>query len=261
MQAVARVWRRRLTVAAALVVAASTPAHAGALGAVVDGLRRKSDNDDAKPAGGGGDDDVAAKVVEGFARALMGDWQWQRPPDPVTGVVVYVGPPPVHGAATTDVYVYLGVQSVDDSDGSLTLELRANYGDFGIALRDTSFFEDGGPTAADDLRLDLWSIGGQYRAHRTWRTQAWLEGGLGGVEQSTDLSLLGWYVGARGQRRLGGELAAEVGVRRYDLEDDITANEVTAALRASILRVSYRYVDFNVGPPLQGPEVGVALVF
>jgi hypothetical protein len=41
----------------------------------------------------------------------------------------------------------------------------------------------------------------------------------------------------------------------------VTILEGAASVRLGLLRISYRIVDFNVGPPLRGPEVGLALSF
>lgn len=43
--------------------------------------------------------------------------------------------------------------------------------------------------------------------------------------------------------------------------DDIGAGEIRAGVTAAVLHAGYRYLEFNAGPGLHGPEVGIALHF
>jgi hypothetical protein len=156
------------------------------------------------------------------------------------------------------VYLYLAGQSVADSNGSLTVELRAWYEKFGLGIRQTSFFEEAQPRW---LRLDLWNLSGHFRAYAGDRAELWLEGGLGGLRTIDDLTSYGPEVGARVERPLTETLGLTVEGRGYFLQDDVRALELRAAMRVSILYLSYRLVDFSVGPPLHGPEVGLGFTF
>lgn len=263
-------WRRRVTCATAAALAlglAASPARAGVLGKVVDGLSDQSDNDDASSGGGGsnGGDDSGDRRGDSSSDTSS----WGTSSSGGGGGTYYYGgggggyytPLPPGGGGRTDLYLYVGAQSVDDSNGAVMLELRATYDGFGFGVRDNSYFEQAGPNPEDYIRLDLWAVGAEYRAMRDDQLQVWLIGGMGGVDTENELSLYGAQIGVRLERRLGGEMAASASGRRFWLEDDITATELQGSIHASILRISYRVLDFNVGPPLKGPEIGVAFTF
>ena len=145
-----------------------------------------------------------------------------------------------------------------DSNSSLTLEARAWYEDFGLGLRQTSFFEEAKPRW---LRLDLWAISAHYRALEGERSELWIEGGLGGFRTVDDLTMVGGQGGLSVEHHLTDMLGLSAEARTYLLENRVTAQELRASFRASILYLSYRLVDFNVGPALHGPEVGLGLTF
>gem|GEM_PF-5297232 len=164
----------------------------------------------------------------------------------------------------SDVHLYLGMMSVYESDGAMRGTIRASSGNFGVALDGTRFYEEQRtPMAVTSVHLDVWSIRGTYRAVRTGnnhRTAVWLHAGLAG-QSSDGLHLLGVAVGADVAHNINHALGVEAGARVFAMQDDIRAVEVRAGVAASILRVSYRVLKFNVGPALRGPEVGVALQF
>jgi hypothetical protein len=243
-------WRTCVSLVVAMVPAA---AQAGALAEVVSGISRASDNDDHDTGSGGGDGDGDT------SSSGIGLFDYGCCRGGAEGTVTYGAPPPQAPLPGTRTEVYAGVQSVDGSDGSLTLEVRAIHDDFEVGVRGTSFYERAG--ADEYLHLDLWWLGGGVRVTHTDRTELWAELGLAGINNNDELSMTGWAGGGRLTHRLDGELAVEATVRHFSLEDDVTATEAAVGLHVAVLRLSYRVVDFNVGPPLQGPEVGVALRF
>jgi hypothetical protein len=166
--------------------------------------------------------------------------------------------------AGTDVRLYLGLQSVDDSNGALSVALRSSYGDLGIEIDDIRYYERiQTPQGSDYLHLDVWTMGLAHRAMvggPEERTAVWVKGGLAGAS-SDDLSIFGAMLGAELAHNLGGSVGFEASARLFAYQDRIRALELRAGAAASILRVSYRVLWFNVGPPLQGPEVGVSLSF
>src|SRR5262245_24281742 len=118
----------RALVAAALVLVPGA-AHAGALSDVIHGLDQATGNNS------GGQGNPAPNVIEQVVDAVF-DADWSMPatgPDPGV-VVVQTAPPP---SFDTEVSAYAGIQSVVDSDRSLTLEVRASTGNLGVDLRGT----------------------------------------------------------------------------------------------------------------------------
>jgi hypothetical protein len=237
----------------------ASPAFAGALGEVVGGLQRAAgnDKDDDKKEGSSSsssDDDSSSRHSHDSDSSYgYGSGSFSAASS------VYVGldgsqPPPsgVHA------YLYLAGQSVVDSDGSLTMEMRGWYEDFGLGVRQTSFFEKGGP---EYLRLDLWSVAGHYRVLAGDDNELWIEAGLGGFRTIDDLTMWGGQGGVRLEHAFNGTLGITAEGRMYLLENNVRASEWRAAFHVSILQLAYRIVDFNVGPPLHGPEVGIGFTF
>ena len=260
--------RRALAAIPFLWLWGATPAHAGALGEVVGGLVQATGNPsccekkEGSSGGGHSAGDVAGAIAEGLVHGIIdhrspGDGGAYTPL-PESSVS------PLSGPQTTrpmDLFFYLGFQSVTGSDASASVEARAAYDDFAIGLRGTAFYEraDASP-GTRYLELDLASMEGQYRVVRG-RTQVWLMAGIGGVSTVDSIHLAGVGVGARFEHKVGGEIRVSGEARNFWLQDNVRAVELVASAQLSIVRLSYRFVDFSVGPPLQGPEIGVVLKF
>lgn len=165
------------------------------------------------------------------------------------------------GGARASVAGYFGFQDVADSNGALSFELRVFDRRFGVAIHDRSYWEDPGPGGAATTRLDLWALAPQVKLLGGGGTELWLEAGVAGVRASPDLSLYGAEAGARLEQRLGGELSVLTVARGYVLQDGVAALELQVGVRVGMLLGSYRVVDFDVGPPLGGPELGIAFQF
>lgn len=253
---------RRFLVASLLLVGVAD-AHAGTLSKVIGGLSDAAGGGGKSGGGSSGGGDVVGEIVSG----ILGGGSWgdsRSASDPTWSVQTGYAPYPNHvsAASPTEVLLYGGVQSVDGSDGSMTLQLRVTYGDLALDVRGTGFYETiGSGEDMEQLHLDLGNLGGGYRAFAEGETAVWLEGGMGYVSTVDDLRFVGAYGGARVDHRLRGEVSVSAEARYFVMEDDVRILEAVAAAKLSILRVAYRVVDFNVGPPLKGPEVGVALTF
>lgn len=168
---------------------------------------------------------------------------------------------PMYGG-DADIRLELGLHRVDDSNGAAYGHVRVSHGPFGLEMSDTAYYEqvqtmDGPGT----LELHVWGIGGAYRVTEDRApTQIWVFGGLAGAT-SDGLQLFGGYAGGQVLHHLRGAIGAEGSARLLVYQDDIRGVELRAAITASILRFGYRHTEFSVGPPLKGPEVGVALQF
>lgn len=274
--------RHRLIVAAMVIgVGISLPVargHAGPLGKVVSGLKERSGQSSGSSGKGDSSSDDDNHVRDHRSSSADGDsWASDSGHQNHRGVaasrsrryqirpMLLVGAYPYPtNTVGTDVRLYLGLQSVDESNGALTGSLRSSYGDLGVEIDDIRYYErQSTPQGPDYLSLDVWSLSVAYRAAATGpenRTAVWLKGGLAGAN-SDGLAILGFVVGAEVAHNLGNSVGLEGSARVFSYQDRIRALELRAGVAASIMRVSYRVLDFNVGPPLQGPEVGVSLSF
>ncbi len=223
-------------------------AHAGALSQVVQGLAQATGSTahPAPPAGGS---------VPSPGGVLVESEPAGYPAGVVTGGVA---PPPSTGPDVT-LAVTFGVMAVHDSDGAAAFEVAFVQDDFGLVVRGRSFFE--AQQTGSTLRLDLGSIQAQVRAVSSGGADLWLEGGVGGVATIDDIHAYGPVAGVRIERKLFGDLTARATAHYYFLADGIRLLELGAGLRLSCIEVAYRLFDFNVGPPLHGPEVALALTF
>jgi len=164
----------------------------------------------------------------------------------------------------SDLQAYFGMMSVFESDGAMRGSVRASSGNYGVGMDGTRYFEQvGSGQGTMYLHLDVWSLNGQYRALKMGRfsqTAVWLNAGLAG-QSSDGLHLLGATIGAEVAHNINSAIGLETSARVFAMQDGIRAIEVRGGVAASILRLSYRVLKFNVGPALRGPEVGVAWRF
>src|SRR5262245_37517436 len=131
----------RPVLAILVVLLAPGSAQAGALKDVVGGLQRASDNDDDPPSRNASKDaerqsDAGLSTADGGGQAMSSR--------AAVRVLAGLGPPPPD-AAGMHASFYAAGQSVHDSDGAFTLEGRAWYEDFGLGVRQTTFFEKDPP--------------------------------------------------------------------------------------------------------------------
>ncbi len=277
--------RHRLVVSALVMglwpALAASPATAGPLGKVVSGLKERSGQSHHSSGGGssnGGHDshvrdhrkdssDSDSDDSDNDGDSSGNDRGWassvSRSYDVRPMILVGAYPYPTNTPGT-DVRLYLGLQSVDDSNGALSGSIRSSYGSMGIEIDDIRYYErQSAAEGSDYLSLDVWSMSVAYRALAAGpeeRTAVWLKGGLTG-SHSEGLGIFGVVIGAELAHNVGSALGVESSARLFYYQDQIRALELRAGVAASVMRVSYRVMKFNVGPPLQGPEVGVSLSF
>jgi hypothetical protein len=260
----------------------ASPANAGPLRKVVSGLRERSGQSKHSSGGGnsgGGKDSHVRDHREDSSDSDSGDFDdddgdsggndrgWASSVGRSYDVrpMIFVGAYPYPtNTPGTDVRLYLGLHSVDDSSGALSGSIRSSYGSMGIEIDDIRYYErQSAAEGSDYLSLDVWSMSVAYRALAAGpeeRTAVWLKGGLTG-SHSEGLGIFGFVIGAEVAHNVGSAVGVESSARLFYYQDLIHALELRAGVAASVMRVSYRIMKFNVGPPLQGPEVGVSLSF
>lgn len=161
-------------------------------------------------------------------------------------------------AGRANVDVFLGVQKVHESDGAASASLAVEDRWFRLAGAITRYHEDQMDGARLTLTVPTILLG--IRVDDRRGTRAFLEGGAAFAvtrnEPAGDSSLSGPIVGVHLEHRLGrpsliGDAHAmffEAGVRAYAARVGVRLGHFEAALRV---------LDFNVGPALFGPEVGL----
>ena len=254
----------------------SAEAEAGPLGKVVGGLKQRSGQSGGGGSGGSpettrdhrSDQDSDSSSDDSDSESSSDSSHWgggHRPHRTHMRTSFFAGgyPYPTNNAGT-DVRVYVGVLSVEESDGAAAVSLRASYGPIGIELDDTSFYERDETSLRNEfITLDVWSLNLAYRAVATGpeeRTAVWLKAGLAGAN-SDGLGIFGAVVGAEVAHNFTSAVGVEGSARVFNYQDGIRALELRTGVAASFVRLSYRVLKFNVGPALRGPEVGVSLSF
>lgn len=164
--------------------------------------------------------------------------------------------PLLGGIATVDFYA--GAQKVHDSDGSFSLEVAVRERRLRIGGTYSRYFEtlDGG----GQVTMAMPTLTGGVRVDDLGTTGVYFEGGV--VYVSTDdpmgdSSLTGAIAGMRVEQRLGKRAGLVGDVHQLWLPDGIRARAARVGVHYNHIQASFRVLDFNVGPPLYGPEVGV----
>lgn len=156
---------------------------------------------------------------------------------------------------------YVGVQKVHDSNESFTFELSMSDRWARIGGQLTQFSESQG-AGMPDLKLTIPSLTIGVRVDGGSRlTKAYFEGGVVAAKTSNDPVMDTSWVGGLAGLRLESKLAphtAFIGTAQLMIfGDDVRATAASAGVRVGPLQASLRVVDFNIGPALWGPEVGL----
>lgn len=262
----------RILALASLVAAAAlgtpSPARAGNLGKVTKAVSNETSDRDDTGGSAGGDTSPPPEHHRDHSQVDYDDPGYYTCTSNC-GVVSYgygYGPTAQSGPrvlGTPEINLDLALHSVDDSDGAAVVSLRVSQGGFGIGVDDVSYFErlplpDG---TTGQIRMDLWSINLAGRIARTGDTDLWIIGGVGGASSNEFDPLYGPVVGLSIDHHVGGAISLQGSARLFFLDHDIDAREYRAGIKASVVTLGYRTLQFNVGPPLRGPEVGVSLSF
>jgi hypothetical protein len=154
---------------------------------------------------------------------------------------------------------YVGVQKVHDSDESFTAELAITDRWARIGGAVTRFYEQqpGGQNLT--MTMPEFTIGA--RVDQSPGNKVFLEVGVVGAKTQhdpvMDTSVVGGLAGLRFETRLAQRASLLGTVQLMLFEDNIRAAVARLGARIGPVEASLRVVDFNVGPPLYGPELGV----
>jgi len=246
-------WRTRLSLAMLLLVGAGGSSRASVEGGN-DGLREALPEEAPKQEGEPAPEPEAPKPAPPPTESSAGlDEGWRKVPDRDRSPTLPRGGPRN--------YIYLGVESPTNSDGAMTGEVRTTFGSVGISLRGTSFFELVDRKLNRYEHLDLWSLGLVWRFPPGVPFNLSLELGATALNDTRGPSRGGVTAALRVWHPLVGELAMMGSARLSYFTPDVTEGELLAGLQLSIMQIGYRIVDFELAPPMCGPEVGLVMAF
>lgn len=153
---------------------------------------------------------------------------------------------------------YAGAQKVQDSDGSATIELAVTDDRFRISGTYARYFER---QPAGTLTMSMPQLMGGVRIDDRGSTAVVLEGGVVLVRTNGDVmgdaKLTGGIAGLRVEHTLAPKVSVLGDVQQMWFDSEIRATAARVGVRYKHVQASFRVLDFNVGPPLYGPEVGV----
>lgn len=168
-----------------------------------------------------------------------------------------VRPEPPLPAARVEAYI--GAQKVHDSDGAFTAELA--FVDRRIRIGGTySRYYEAQP-GRDALTLSVPTLTLGARVAGDGASKVYVVAGLAGASTANDKTMDSSFVGVVGGVRVETPLASSLDLvgeaQLMQFGDGVRATAARAGLKVGPLQASLRVLDFNVGPPLWGPELGV----
>ncbi len=175
------------------------------------------------------------------------------------GVTAMPAPAPAPDGGTAKFEAYIGAEDVHESDGAFTLELGIRDRLFRIGGSVTRYYErqlDG-----SQLTLTVPALIGGIRIDDGGATRAYLELGITGAKTHNDpvmdSSITGGLGGVRVEHALTRSTTLLGTLHEMVFQDHVRAHSGTIGLKWGALQASFRILDFNVGPALYGPELGL----
>jgi hypothetical protein len=162
-----------------------------------------------------------------------------------------------HGAT---VHGYIGAHMVKDSDGALTADLAFVDRRFRVNGSLIRYYE----RQPDDrlLKLTMGSLTGGLRIDDMGNTHVYVEAGVVHAKTQNDAVMDSTITGVVGGVHVehllsrGTRLVGDAQIMQFP--DDIRATAARVGMRFGPFQASMRVLDYNVGPALYGPELGLA---
>lgn len=233
----------------------------GRLAAVSSGIGRAS-----SPGGGGGGGGSYGGVRPGRAapdRCL--EYCRQRraiayaAPITAGGLAVDDAAAPAKPADRAHVEGYLGAQKVFESDGAVGLELAVVDRRLRLAGTLTRYYERQPSGSTLTMTMPTLALGVRIDDSRT--TRVFLEAGAAGAmtrhDPVMDSSITGFLGGVHVDHSITKRTSLIGDARFIAFQDDVRASSLRAGIRYGFVQAAFSVLDFNVGPALYGPELGV----
>ncbi len=160
----------------------------------------------------------------------------------------------------------IAAQDVRDSAGSFRIDASVLFGRGGAYVSADHYFESISAKGAngemsEDVHINLFQLAPMFRFVNEEVIKADIHLGLAVATSSHFDTLPGAVLGMRILARANKMLALSVEARAMAYQHDIVAYEGAAGAQYSIAWVGYRALKFDVGPVLEGPEVGLRFPF
>jgi hypothetical protein len=161
---------------------------------------------------------------------------------------------------TARVAGYLGAQKVFESDGAISFELAVSDRWLRLAGSLIRFYERQADRPALTLTMPSLALG--VRISDSNATRVYLEAGAVGAitkhDPMMDSSITGFVGGMHVEHSLSSRTTLIGAAKLMQFQDDVRATSARAGVRYRHVQASFSVLDFNVGPALYGPELGVA---
>ncbi len=172
------------------------------------------------------------------------------------GGIRRVAPPPEPSATVEG---YAGAQKVFESTGSVSLGLSVVDDRIRLNAGVTQYYED--RMQGGRLTMTMPSLTGGLRLGPGGPTQFWLEAGATMErtkgDAADDSMLVAPTIGARLVRPLSPRISLQATAEGMFFSNSIRAFSGRVGVRFEHVEAAFRVLDFNVGPALFGPELGV----
>jgi hypothetical protein len=154
---------------------------------------------------------------------------------------------------------YFGAQKVLESDGAIGAELAVVDRRLRLAGTLTRYYERQPSGTTLTMTMPTLALGVRIDDSRT--TRVYLEAGAAGAltkhDPVMDSSITGFLGGVHAEHSITRRTSLIGDARIMAFQDDVRAAVLRAGVRYGLVQASFSVLDFNVGPALYGPEVGV----
>jgi hypothetical protein len=154
---------------------------------------------------------------------------------------------------------YFGAQKVFESDGAISGELAVVDRRLRLAGTLTRYYER--QSSGNTLTMTMPTLALGIRIDDSRTTRVYLEAGAAGAltrhDPVMDSSITGFVGGVHAEHSITQRTSLIGDARIMAFQDDVRAAALRAGVRYGLVQASFSVLDFNVGPALYGPEVGV----
>lgn len=219
-----------------------------------------------KQRGGGGSSGGGARTVGDGRRCTTCAADVTATGVTATGVTATTAAAARPGAALAGpphLELFLGGHAPVGSNAAFVGDVRGAIGGLGLAVTGARYLEHiENKMDAQTVSLDLVTVSMTGRAVRADATELWVEVGVGVTDSNLYAPMFGGQAGLRAEHAISPQLAIMARGRYIGFDEgDVSAIELGGSVRAGVIAVGYRSLKFNVGPPIHGPDVGVAVGF
>ncbi len=183
--------------------------------------------------------------------------------EPLQGELIVVRrrhlPPRLVTNSEAQFHAYVGAEKVTDSDGAGVIELGVSEWRMRLDGTFTRYYER--QPGGNMLTMTMPTLMAGFRIDDMGRTAVYVQGGVAHArtngDEMGDSKITGPIAGMRVEHSLSKDISLLGDVHQLWFPNEISARQGRVALRYKYLQAGFRVLDFNVGPPLYGPEGGV----